>query len=78
MPVSDISFDPTPVKADRVPDVLLPILFPQKEIIGPQNSSQDVFASPLGTELLKICSAFMELSSPAWLLKFIEIPVIVA
>ena len=72
-----VPFAPIPVKADRVPEEYTPFFTPQQEITEPQNSSQDMFASPLCTELLKSCSAFMELSSPARFLKLMEIPVIV-
>jgi hypothetical protein len=56
---------PTPVNADLCPVELVESLFGQQEITEPQNSSQDMFASPLWTDDLKSCSGVMELSSPA-------------
>jgi hypothetical protein len=54
-----------PVKADLCPVELIEFLSGQQEITEPQNSSQDMFASPLWTDDLKSCSGVMELSSPA-------------
>ena len=69
---------PTPQSGPACCDVKFPSLSPQQDITEPENSSQLIFARPLWTEFLKSCSWVIELNSPAWLLKLIEMLLIVA